>query len=83
MIGPTKRLKIIGQGSSTRVRLVGDWQDSPLDGLRQARDVERALDKVLRDQVRRARDAGCSWADVGDALGTTKQAAWERFSAEP
>jgi hypothetical protein len=37
---------------------------------------------VLRDQVGRARQAGCSWTEVGEALGTTKQAAWERFSRE-
>ena len=31
--------------------------------------------------VRAARDAGASWAQVGVALGTTKQAAWEAHSA--
>ena len=82
MIGSAKRLRILGQGPSARIRLVGDWDQRPLDGLREARGIERALDKVLRDQVRRARQAGCSWREVGDALGTTKQAAWERFSGE-
>ena len=81
MVGSTRRIKIMGQGPSTRLRLVGDWVD-PLDGVREARVVERALDKLLRDQVRRARDAGCSWAEVGEALGTSKQAAWERFADE-
>jgi hypothetical protein len=83
VIGSTKRLKIVGQGASTRVRVVGDWEDRPLDGVREARSVERALDKVLREQVQRARDAGCSWSEVGQALGTSKQSAWERFSGEP
>jgi uncharacterized NAD(P)/FAD-binding protein YdhS len=82
LIGTQKRLRIVGQGPSTRIRLLGDWSDSPLDGVREARGIERALDKVLRDQVRRAREAGCSWTQVGDALGTSKQAAWERFSGE-
>ena len=27
--------------------------------------------------VRAARAAGCSWADIGGALGTTRQSAWE------
>jgi hypothetical protein len=31
--------------------------------------------------VRTARDAGASWTQVGTALGTTKQAAWEAHSA--
>ncbi len=83
MIGSTKRLRIVEQGPSSQVRLLGDWEGHPLDGIRQARGVERALDKVLHDQVRLARDAGCSWTEVGEALGTTKQAAWERFSGEP
>jgi uncharacterized NAD(P)/FAD-binding protein YdhS len=79
----TRRLTITGQGTSLRMRLVGDWDEDPLGGIREARSAERALDKVLDDQVRRAREAGCSWTEVGEALATTKQAAWERFSAEP
>jgi hypothetical protein len=27
--------------------------------------------------VRTARGAGASWADIGQALGTTRQSAWE------
>jgi uncharacterized NAD(P)/FAD-binding protein YdhS len=77
-----KRMRIVGQGSYAQIRLVGDWDQRPLDGLREARGIERALDKVMRDAVRRARESGCSWTEVGDALGTTKQAAWERFSGE-
>jgi uncharacterized NAD(P)/FAD-binding protein YdhS len=82
MIRSQRHLRVVGHGASAQVRLVGNWDERPLDGLREARGVERALDKVLRDQVRRARDAGCSWTEVGDALGTSKQAAWERFSGE-
>jgi uncharacterized NAD(P)/FAD-binding protein YdhS len=82
VVGSQKRLQIIGQGPSARIRLVGDWDTRPLDGVREARAIEGALDKVLRDQVRRAREAGCSWTEVGNALRTSKQAAWERFSGE-
>ena len=32
--------------------------------------------------VRRARQLGATWAQVGDALGITRQSAWERFAAE-
>jgi hypothetical protein len=80
VIGTDRRLKVVGHGSSTRVRLVGDWEHQPLEGIREARGAEQALEKVLRDQVRRARESGCSWTEIGDALGTSKQAAWERFS---
>ena len=82
MIASQHRLKVIGHGAEMKLRLVGDWDRRPLEGLRVAQGIEKAIDKVLREQVRRARDAGCSWSDIGEALGTTKQAAWERFSSE-
>ncbi|HLY82651.1 MAG TPA: hypothetical protein VKQ71_06685 [Acidimicrobiales bacterium] len=81
-MGGAKRLRIVGHGESSRLRLVGDWGERPLEGIREARRLEAALDKMLRDQVRQAKEAGCSWTDIGRALGTTKQAAWERFSGE-
>lgn len=37
-------------------------------------------DKALTEHVRRARSQAISWARIGEALGTTRQAAWERFS---
>lgn len=36
-------------------------------------------ERVLRDRVRDARRAGATWAEVGDALGVTRQAAQHRF----
>jgi hypothetical protein len=82
VIAPTKQIRIVGHGSDTRLRLLGNWDDRPIDGIQAAHGVERALDKLLREQVRRARDAGCSWTEIGNALGVTKQSAWERFSGE-
>lgn len=34
----------------------------------------------LVDWVAKAREEGCSWRMIGVALGTTTQAAWDRFS---
>jgi hypothetical protein len=82
VIATRQRLEVIGHGAGMKVRLVGEWDGRPLEGLRAAQSVEKAIDKVLREQVRRARNAGCSWSEIGEALGTTKQAAWERFSNE-
>lgn len=48
-----------------------------LDRLAFAREL---LDNVEDDIVLIARGAGSSWADIGQALGMTRQAAWERFS---
>jgi hypothetical protein len=35
---------------------------------------------VLQRQVDVLRERDISWAKIGEALGTTRQAAWERFS---
>ena len=32
--------------------------------------------------VRRARQLGATWAQIGSALGITRQSAWERFAPE-
>jgi len=36
----------------------------------------------LAGWVRRARALGATWARIGEALGVTRQSAWERFSGE-
>lgn len=39
------------------------------------------LDRLTRATVAAAREQGDSWATIGEALGTSRQAAWERYSA--
>lgn len=56
--------------------------DDPLDHLRGLRSAERQLDVWQREAIARARTRGDSWADIGDALGVTKQAAWELYSRD-
>lgn len=41
-----------------------------------------AADKDLRDAVAAAGAAGDSWTVIGAAMGTTKQAAFQRFSKD-
>jgi hypothetical protein len=45
-----------------------------------ARKALEAAQQELRDAVAAARSAGDSWAVVGAAMGTTKQAAYQRFA---
>jgi hypothetical protein len=51
-------------------------------------DCARALGQLeaarehLRHKVKRAVEAGASWADIGEALGVSRQAAWERFGKQ-
>jgi hypothetical protein len=32
--------------------------------------------------VNKARSSGATWSDIGQALGVTRQSAWERFARE-
>jgi hypothetical protein len=45
----------------------------------EARKNLDAAEEELRDAVASAREAGDSWTVIGAALGTTKQAASQRF----
>jgi ATP-dependent protease Clp ATPase subunit len=40
------------------------------------------VEQSLVGWVRKARALGATWARIGDALGMTRQSAWERFSGE-
>lgn len=53
----------------------------PLAALRVLTDSERELERIRREQVIAARSAGASWQQIGDALGVTRQSAWESFTA--
>jgi ATP-dependent protease Clp ATPase subunit len=40
------------------------------------------VEQNLTGWVRRGRALGVTWAQIGQALGMTRQSAWERFSGE-
>ena len=40
------------------------------------------VERHLTDCVRQARSRGITWTRIGEALGMTRQSAWERFSGE-
>jgi hypothetical protein len=52
-------------------------RDETLEMLALSEVVIRKAGYGRQAMVRLARDAGASWTQVGAALGTTKQAAWE------
>jgi hypothetical protein len=52
---------------------------SPLGAVAAARELSAAAETALQTAVDRARAAGRSWRDVGEVLGTTRQAAFQRF----
>ena len=52
---------------------------TPLQVVEDARWLQDQVDRAMRQLVDDAREAGASWADVGKALGVSRQAAHERF----
>jgi len=52
----------------------------PLDALREVSRSEAELDDLRWNQIAAARDAGASWAAIGEALGVSRQSAWEYFT---
>ena len=73
-----RQLRISGDGR--KLRLIGDWEAAPLDGLCESAGLARAVDKLQRQLVRQARDAGRTWTEIGAALGVSRQSAWQRFA---
>ncbi len=76
-----QQLRVVGNGR--KLRLIGNWEAVPLDGLCESAGLARAVDKLQRQLVRQARAAGQTWTEIGEALGVSRQAAWERFSGPP
>lgn len=50
-----------------------------LTTVRAARELRRAADGALAAAVADARDEGATWAELGTVLGTSRQAAFQRF----
>jgi hypothetical protein len=76
--------RIAGQIRELAARLAGELArfggtGQPLAAMAAARNLAEALDAALQVAVDRARTAGRTWREIGDALGTTRQAAFQRF----
>ncbi|MFF4196113.1 hypothetical protein [Nonomuraea sp. NPDC001831] len=56
--------------------------DRPLAALTLLSQVESWQRTLLDQAVAGARDNGASWAEIGEAIGISKQAAHERFRAQ-
>jgi len=51
----------------------------PLPALRAAKELNDLIDLLTIDAVRQARKGFVTWADIGDALCVTKQAAHQQY----
>jgi hypothetical protein len=52
---------------------------TPLDTVAVVRFLARVVEDGMREAVLLARQAGNTWAEIGELLGTTRQAAFQRF----
>ncbi|MFG2881736.1 DUF3887 domain-containing protein [Streptomyces sp. NPDC048297] len=69
-----EQASLLGQAAS-------DPLTSPahLDMVRRAQRVDDLAEQVFRLCVQQCRDAGHTWQEIGDLLGVTRQAAFQRF----
>lgn len=54
----------------------------PVEALRVLTEGEAELEQLRLDRVRAAREAGVSWARIGEVLGMSRQAAWEYYNRD-
>lgn len=72
--------RILADPSIPFPSMAGLNDEALLARLRPAAARVGAADAGLRGLVDLLRQRGASWARIGEALGITRQAAWERFS---
>jgi hypothetical protein len=72
---------LLAEHASVLAAAVGSPLTPPayLDLVRRAQDVDALADQVLKLCVQQCRDAGHTWQEIGDLLGVTRQAAFQRF----
>jgi hypothetical protein len=62
------------------------WDERPdeelLASMARTQAAVAQVDAAIRDHASVLRARGISWTRIGEALGVSKQAAWERFSGE-
>lgn len=67
-------------------RSLPSWTDKSDDeliaGLARVAGSYDHVEQTLRGLVGILRERGVTWARIGEALGMSRQAAWERFSGE-
>jgi hypothetical protein len=75
------------EGKPASVPQLALWEhfasaDEALENLPRVAAAGAQVEQTLTGCVRRAHVLGATWARIGEALGMTRQSAWERFSGE-
>lgn len=71
------RSRVLPRSSAVRVASL-DLVVTAVDELRELTEAQRDLDSERTRLVASALREGATWADIGDATGVTRQAAYER-----
>jgi hypothetical protein len=84
-IGPTvdetsRRVVDAAVESLGRLRLPLEWLGDGGAELHLLASLIAEAERQLPQSVALARDQGYSWAEIGDLLGVTRAAAWQRFA---
>jgi hypothetical protein len=72
---------LLAEGASALAESAGGPLGAPayLDLARRAQEADALAGTVLKLAVQQCRDAGHTWQEIGDLLGVTRQAAFQRF----
>lgn len=79
LLAATADLRRAVRGLAEVVDLGGHGPNAAMTRIHDAAEVRRQADRVLAAAVDGAREAGHTWQQIGDTLGTTRQAAFQRF----
>ena len=58
----------------------GSLPANPLEALRVLSLADARLEELRREQVAAARAQGCTWDQIGESLGMSRQSAWEYYT---
>ncbi|MGH9917926.1 MAG: hypothetical protein ACRD6W_03500 [Nitrososphaerales archaeon] len=73
--------KLASDKDGVSLRVAMEARD-PIERLRGLKSADEELGRWLVDAVAEARSKGCSWAEIGEALGVSRQAAWQLYNRE-
>jgi hypothetical protein len=59
--------------------LLAESEPDPLEVLKLAAQYDRYLNAIMARAVPAAKSAGYTWEQIGSAVGTSRQAVWQRY----
>jgi len=82
-VAEVEAVSVLALADAVRQRAGGSALDRVDAALAAGEELTAGADKLIGLFVDEARSAGCSWTDIGQRIGVTKQAARQRFAPRP